>query len=333
MSQGEQIDAEQGVSSQEGSSEAVNPPRARDRHGKQVLRILAAPRLVETEREHTPVVRTDVLLRPGPALPSEAGLLAQFVDHRMALVELFSGRPRRSELWHARAKGLLALDELPLVPMSRPPFGLCQVLIGIGSPHRALEGAFKSLRWRVVEPGLHCYDDVYELVYVDLLRLGLRLETAWLHILGAGPWMVEAFGLLLQTGRELDRRWINTLLSEGRTMPSVQSALRSPELLAEQEYVTRSWELAHASVLAELKGRQEGRQEGQEEGTLKGEREAIRLVLKARFGFVPPDLEPELGRVSSLEALNELITAAATRTVPEVVQLAQRLARPLPSSP
>jgi hypothetical protein len=145
--------------------------------------------------------------------------------------------------------------------------------------------------------------------------------------------MMEAFRLLLLQGRELDLRWINTLLREGRTMPSVQSALRSPELLAEQEYVTRSWELAHASVLAELKGRQEGRQEGQEEGTLKGEREAIRLVLKARFSFVPPDLEPELGKVSSLEALNELITAAATRTVPEVVQLAQRLARPMPSSP
>lgn len=330
-------------------SSSPPPPRVRDRHGKQVLRILAAPRLVETEREHTPVVRTDVLLRPGPPLPPEAGLLGQFLERRTALVELFSRRPRRLALWHARAKGLLALDELPEPLPRRPPFPLCQLVVATGSPHRALVGAFGSLRCTVVEKGLHCYDDVYTLIYVDLLRLKLRLDTAWLHILGASPWMMEAFRLLLQHGRDMDIHWINTLLREGRTMPSIQSSLRSPELLAEQEYVTRSWELAHESVLAELRGRQAGRQEGRQEGkregkqegkregwqegTLTGEREAIRLVLKARFGFVPPELDGELDQLHALESLNELITVAATRTLSDVVQLAQRLTRQSPTTP
>lgn len=115
--------------------------------------------------------------------------------------------------------------------------------------------SFGALTCKKVEPGLRRYYDVYELVCVDLLRLRLRLDTAWLHILGSSPWLMDAFQLLLSAGRATELNWITSLLLEGERMPALQTALVSPELLAERRYVVKSWELAkitHSERLQQL---------------------------------------------------------------------------------
>ncbi|MFM7200464.1 MAG: hypothetical protein ACKO6N_06715 [Myxococcota bacterium] len=351
--------------STDASSLPPTNPQPYDRHGKQVLRIIAAPRIVETEHEHLPILRSDVLLREGPPLPPEAGILTSLFQDRLTLVELFRSRPRQKELWHARCKGLLALDRLPTPLPDTFPLPLLQLLIMVGRPHKALKRAFSSLPCKEVEPGLTRYYDVYELVCIDLLRLALRPETAWLHILGTSPWMMDAFHLVLAQGSETDLLWINALLMEGEKMPALQAALIAPELMAERQYVAKHWELAYTEMLAKtrgilegkregilegkregilegkregkregiLEGKQEGKregilegkQEGQTEGKLLGERESIRLVLLSRFGVVPDSLSTSLEHITQPEALHQLIRHAATGSLEEVNSLAQTL--------
>jgi len=229
------------------------------------------------------------------------------------------------------------------------PLPLLQLLIMVGRPHKALKRAFSSLPCKEVEPGLTRYYDVYELVCIDLLRLALRPETAWLHILGTSPWMMDAFHLVLAQGSETDLLWINALLMEGEKMPALQAALIAPELMAERQYVAKHWELAYTEMLAKtrgiLEGKREGKQEGilegkregkregilegkqegQTEGKLLGERESIRLVLLSRFGVVPDSLSTSLEHITQPEALHQLIRHAATGSLEEVNSLAQTL--------
>ncbi|MFM7201523.1 MAG: hypothetical protein ACKO6N_12100 [Myxococcota bacterium] len=254
-----------------GSSSGVEvPARARDLHGKRVLRLLAGPREIETEVEHTPSFRTDMLIRPGPPLPLESGLLGVLVRERMTLVELFSARPTQVALWHARAKGFLSLEKLPLPWPRAPILPMLQLVVTVGTPRRALARAFGVGAWIEVEPGVRRHYHVYEVVHIDLLRLPLRLDTAWLHVMGGRPFLKEALGLLLQHGRSMDLLWINTLFSESRSMETLQSSYISPEMLSESARITLAFEQALSNHESYLKGQKVGLLEGIEKGIERG---------------------------------------------------------------
>ena len=81
------------------------------------------------------------------------------------------------------------------------------------------------------------------------------------------------------------------------------------------------WKSAYQETIemAEEKGRQEGRQEGREEGRYDGERAALAIVLKARFGDLTLDTTAKLEAVIP-ETLERWLAAAATaRTLEEAL--------------
>jgi hypothetical protein len=59
-------------------------------------------------------------------------------------------------------------------------------------------------------------------------------------------------------------------------------------------------------------GRLEGRQEGRQEGQLLAARDAVRLVLEARFGQVPASILERLARMEALDRLKVLLRRAST---------------------
>jgi len=58
-------------------------------------------------------------------------------------------------------------------------------------------------------------------------------------------------------------------------------------------------------------GRQEGLAEGRQEGLAAGKRDALRQVVAARFGSVPPALEGRIAAIDEAVALDALLGQAA----------------------
>ena len=74
---------------------------------------------------------------------------------------------------------------------------------------------------------------------------------------------------------------------------------------------------AEARAEGREEGRAEGREEGREEGILLSRRDALIVLLKARFGEVSPAVEDKLKRVKSVSRLDELIFQASCAANPE----------------
>ncbi|MFM7203848.1 MAG: hypothetical protein ACKO6N_23955 [Myxococcota bacterium] len=301
------------------------PLRSRDTRGKQVLRILAAPREVETETEHTPVLRTDVTIRPGPSLPPETGLLGELMGEKLSLVELFAGRPTLSELWHVRAKGLLSLERLSGVLPRHPPLPQVQLMLTLGAPRAALARAFGALDQKVVEAGLTYYYDAYELVHVDLLRLPVRLDTAWLHIMGSSEGMKLAFDMLLKAGRKADLRWIHTFFQEVHGMAALPSSLAIPSDIGSNPEVYHRWELSLQTYMAHLKGLAEGKAEGKAEGERLSAQADLQLILELRFGPLSPHLSGLIQGIQAPEQLRALMPLAVKGSLDELETRAREL--------
>ena len=75
------------------------------------------------------------------------------------------------------------------------------------------------------------------------------------------------------------------------------------------------WVKVRDEVKAEA--RAEGREEGREEGILLSRRDALIVLLKARFGEVSPAVEDKLKQVKSVSRLDELIFQASCAANPE----------------
>jgi predicted transposase YdaD len=82
--------------------------------------------------------------------------------------------------------------------------------------------------------------------------------------------------------------------------------------LTEYEEQKRMPYITSIERIGRRQGRQEGRNEGRQEGRLLAARDAVRLVLEARFGQVPISILERLARINALERLELLLRCAST---------------------
>jgi hypothetical protein len=247
------------------------------------------------------------------------------------VLEFFHGRPSASALLHARAKGILAFAmDLEKAPTPALPGSTSLILITIGTPRRAFEVAYPARKWVVESPGLRCYDESERHVHIDLLRLSVSRDTAWLHIAGNGPRADEALSILLgEEDREV-RTLLARLCEEATAVPELQKLLPADQNAAHALNFLKAWERAELMVDARRKGIQEGqregRREGRQEGAIVGERRALLRLLSRRHGTPSGELLEFIHKLQSLDALETLIDVAADGSAEAVLEAARRLA-------
>jgi predicted transposase YdaD len=82
--------------------------------------------------------------------------------------------------------------------------------------------------------------------------------------------------------------------------------------LTEYEEQKRMPYITSIERIGRRQGRQEGRMDGPQEGQLLAARDAVRLVLEARFSQVPACIIERLARIQTLDRLELLLRAAST---------------------
>ena len=289
-----------------------------DTIAKVVVGVLASHRELVPEAELRLPAYGDILIRPGPPLEPATGLLGQLIGQRLVLLEYFSTRPRLVELVRVRAKGFVAWS-LELQKKS----GLAGaenrriVIVGNGFPSQALRQAWSPSPWQRESPGFWTVQDSTDTHYVDLLRLPVTPETAWLHVSGDSIWVHRAL-LLLQTQPDAVTRALLARISEELPHMQVQNDEKSEPrtrrfITAWEEAAARKEGIAIGMAWGRDEGRNEGRNEGLNQGLHEGRNEGLHamleLILTQRFG----------------EAARPVLEAAASITDPARLQdLARR---------
>ncbi len=284
-----------------------------DTFAKIVLGKLARGREVTVEAELPARVYADVLVRPGPPLPSWSGLLGRVLETGLTVVEVYHGRPRDVELCHAQAKGALALGAELSRGGGRVDASTTRVLLlTIGTPRRAMKRCFPG-RWVEVQRGYRCHSGLQRFVHLDLLRLEVSSDTAWAHVVGGSPYLDEAVGLLLMSGEGEARQVLYEMMEEVRIMPELQQHGPDGVEGSSAFRFAKAWELALS--------RQEGRREGRLEGRREGRREGLELGW--RYGKLQA-LESLLGLPETpLETLSTLSSQELDRRIAELTRRAR----------
>ena len=255
-----------------------------DSFAKIVIEKLARGREFTLEAELRTRVYADIVLRPGPAFPEWVGLLGQLFATGLTVLEVFHGRPRSQDLYHAQAKGSLALAaELERNPGFPGAVQGRVLLITIGMPRRAMKRCFRGA-WETVERGYRRYEGDKEYLHLDLLRLAVNRDTAWAHVVGNSPSVDEALSLLFACGEQDAKALLYSIKEDVSFMPELQKSMPGPSRDTGAYRFLKAWEVA-ASKQEGLekgleKGREEGREQGREQGVLIGKILALREVLE-----------------------------------------------------
>lgn len=162
------------------------------------------------------------------------------------------------------------------------------------------------------------YEDNPPVHWMDLKRLEVTDETAWLHVAGDGPCKKEALGLLYHQGKPevvgiLDRIMKEVDLMSGTRTETVQD----PEAMERTELWKFGQLLASVKMEVQL---EQGLAKGREEGRLAATRRAVLLCALGRFGGYDDDLAGILDQIDDIEQLEALIRATPTVESLEVLR-------------
>jgi len=290
-----------------------------DKLAKVVIERLAEGREVAYESEMWPDLRGDVVVHAGQPLPSFTGLLGALLNPGTALLEFYHGRPTAPELLHGMAKGnLLFARELEQASKAMPSPTTEVIVVTIGHPKKAIGLAYGDELWVQRGPGHWERGGPQRHTLLDLRRLRVDLETAWLHVAGNGPKLEEALAILMDSDYNEMEGLLEQLREEVAFMPSVREAI--PVRRDKSGALRFLTALERAAVKRE--GRQEGRQEGWQEGALKEARRMAVILLSDHLdvtlsavaaivdGLTAPDqvecLLKEGLRVHTLEAVSAI---------------------------
>ena len=300
-----------------------------DSLAKIILEKLTPNRETIPEAEMRVPIRGDVLLRPGPALPEWTGLLGTLAGTSVTVLEFYHGRPRAHDLLRARAKGTLACA---LETEKNPRFDGTSagrvLVIMIGQPRQARRRAYRSQGRTAVAPGHQQLDDSPQHIHLDLLRLRVTLETAWLHVAGNSPSMEEALGLLAQYGVAEVQSLLSAIRQEMSFMPTIQNTIPDRDDNSGALRFLKAWERVQIKLEGIQEGESKGRLAGKLEGVQKGAtlgkleeaRRALLVVTTARFGTPDASFSDALLQLEDLECLEDLLRVAAVASSFEEVK-------------
>lgn len=278
--------------------------REHDTVAKVVVSILAPDRELIPEAELRIPAYGDILMRPGPALPEVAGVLGTLVGSHLALLEYFHARPKLHELLRVRAKGFIAAGLELQAAATRNETGFANlengriIIIGNGFPKRALTRAWHLAAWRTPGPGVWTVGGWPHVHYFDLLRLPVRMDTAWLHVSGRSAWIQDAIKLLVESSDVLNHALLARLAQE---MPHMQFETTPEQHRRGEEAANRRFLSAWQEAMVYKEGLSRGRNEGLNQGLNQGHNEALhrmlRLILTQRFGSAA---EPVLAKLEPI---------------------------------
>lgn len=164
--------------------------------------------------------------------------------------------------------------------------------------------------------------DILELHYIEVPKFRRdrphELRTPfekWLHVLKFGDVYEDRPDLLPEALKE----------EEGIEM--ALEAVRQAWATDETRELIESWRRAQHEIATRMEAaRTEGREEAREEAR-EGLRATLRAIVQARFGDLPPELDPALARISSTEALQRLTTPfVQAATLEDLVEASRRAA-------
>ncbi|MFM7199283.1 MAG: hypothetical protein ACKO6N_00700 [Myxococcota bacterium] len=281
-----------------------------DTLAKLVFSVLAPHREQLPEVELRLPAYGDILLRPGAPLAEATGMLRELVGTQQVLLEFFSARPRLLELVRIRAKGFMSValelqrdTDFATLKNSRI------IIIGNGHPLVPLRDAFYRERWQVLSPGLHWLSGWPEVFYLDLLRLPVTPETAWLHIAGKSVWIGLALELLFSSDSAENEAFISRLSKE---VPHMKIERDRGEEAATRRFLT-AWEELAALKRGEARGEARGRREAYQH--------MLRLLLTQRFGDAAEPVLAQLELLSDLQTLETVAMRLLQATSPQELRL------------
>jgi len=226
-----------------------------DKLAKIVIEALAHDRQVSFETEMWPDIRGDVIVSPGQPLPAFTGMLGTLLEQGTTLLEFYHGRPTAVDLLHAQAKGaLLQARTLKQGETARTTSEVQVVIVSIGHPQSALRVAYGAADWKRAERGVATWDGPQRHRHLDLLRLRVDAETAWLHLAGNSPHLEDALALLMKSDYDDVVSLLERLKEEVSFMPSIREAIPVGGDHSGPIRFLKAWE--RAELLQ--KGRQEG---------------------------------------------------------------------------
>lgn len=295
-----------------------------DSIAKVVIRVLAPHRELTPEAELRIPVYGDILLRPGPALPEASGLMGRLIGEGLCLLEFFNLRPKATELIGVQTKGWMGIW---LEARSKRPFAGVQdsriIIVANGRARSALSRVWPGADW--ISRGIGHWElrTHPRISYLDLLRLPVTFDTAWLHVAGNSVWSTQAMERLVTRQDHAIQQLIARLQEE---VPHMQVE-RTQDMEPTIRRFLAAWEEAVAlhkgRQEGRLEGRQEGRQEGRNEGRVEGLSEglqhALRLMLHQRFGDAANPVLEKLATVKDPVLLEKLTGRILTITTPEAL--------------
>lgn len=271
-----------------------------DTIAKVVIGVLARHREQIPEAELRVPVFGDILLRPGPPLPEATGLLGRLVGMYLVLLEYFSRRPTAAELLGVHVKAWMGMwlelrNEDGFAGHSETRI----ILVGNGLARKSMKRALSGARWECIARGMWFCTGPPAAYYIDLVRMPLTLDTAWLHVSGNSVWVNEALGLLQAQPDALTRALLARISEE---LPHMQIE-KSQASEQNSTRFLKAWEEAAAV------------RRGLSLGLSQGYHEMLGLLLRQKFG---PGAEPLIEQLASVsdptvlqQVAGQLLTASA----------------------